>query len=191
MFNKGDEVVVKSLDELLNDNLLVKAQDLENVYYNNDIKFVVFSDFPYYDKVATVDEIDKKDKDIPYFLSIGIWVPEFMIKSKEEEKLEPKQEEIDVDKVKVEENLPEQNAKQKEVIINKFNNKPFGELFCKLIKLDPKVAEFSNTTFSKLLKHELQYIAKILEDHGAEHVNYNKLKKEELAVHCYKETVKL
>lgn len=183
MFNKGDKVVVKNLDELLNDNLLVKANDLENVYYNNDVKFVIFTDFPYYDKVATVDKIDKKDKEIPYFLSIGIWVPEFMIKSK--------QEEIDVNKVKVKENLPEQNAKQKEVIINKFNNKPFGELFCKLIKLDPKVAEFSNTIFSKLLKHELQYIAKILEDHGAEHVDYNKLKKEELAVHCYKETVKL
>lgn len=43
----------------------------------------------------------------------------------------------------------EDNIDQK-VYINKFNNKPFGKVFLKLIALDKKVAEFSATQFSKL-----------------------------------------
>ena len=84
----------------------------------------------------------------------------------------------------------EDNIDQK-VYINKFNNKPFGKVFLKLIALDKKVAEFSATQFSKLKKHELQYIAKLLQDHGAEFADYNKLTQKELAVYCYNKALEL
>lgn len=166
MFTKGDKVTIKNLDCLLNDNLLKKAEDLEGVYHNQNMKYVLFSDFPYFGDTVTIDDIDPNDEDIPYFLSIGIWVPEFMI-------------------------IPvEDNADQK-VYVNKFNNKPFGKVFLKLIALDEKIAEFSATRFSKLKKHELQYIAKLLQDHGAEFADYNKLTQKELAVYCYNKTLEL
>lgn len=181
MFTKGDKVTIKNLDCLLNDNLLKKAEDLEGVYHNQDMKYVLFSDFPYFGDTATIDDIDPNDKDIPYFLSIGIWVPEFMIIPYDGvvPNLEPK---------KV--NPVEDNVDQK-VYINKFNNKPFGKVFLKLIALDEKIAEFSATQFSKLKKHELQYIAKLLQDHGAEFADYNKLTQKELAVYCYNKALGL
>lgn len=162
MFEQGDKVIIKNLDCLLKDNLLKEAPDLEGVYCNKDMKYVLFSDFPYFGNVAVIEDVDKNDPDIPYFLSIGIWVPEFMI--------------IPYDEV---------------VPINKFNNKPFGKVFLKLIALDKKVAEFSATQFSRLKKHELQYIAKLLQDHGAEFADYNKLTQKELAVYCYNKALEL
>lgn len=180
MFTKGDKVTIKNLDCLLNDNLLKKAEDLEGVYHNQDMKYVLFSDFPYFGDTATIDDIDKNDKDIPYFLSIGIWVPEFMII--------PYNEVVPNPEPKV--NPVEDNVDQK-VYINKFKNKPFGKVFLKLIALDEKIAEFSATQFSKLKKHELQYIAKLLQDHGAEFADYNKLTKNELAIYCYHKALEL
>lgn len=169
MFKVGDVVIIKNLDVLVKNGDLKKAEDLGDVYYNQDNKFVVFPDFNYYGTKCTVDEVDIKDADIPYFLSVGIWVPEFMIELK---------------KVAVE-------AEPAKVWINKFNNKPFGSLFVKLINIDPKVAEFSNTYFSKLKKHELQYIAKILIDNGRKVVDYNKLTQKELSAYCYAEALAL
>lgn len=186
MFNKGDVVIVKNLDELLKNGLLKKAKDLGDVYINEDMKYVLFPDFPYYGVEATIDDVDKKDKDIPYFLSVGIWVPEFMIVPKPEPKPEPKE-----DPKLDEKDLDPGPQPEPKVYINKFNNKPFGKIFCKLIALDEKVAEFSNTAFSKLKKHELQYIAKLLMDHGAAAIDYNKSTQKELAVYCYTETTKL
>lgn len=180
MFTKGDKVTIKNLDCLLNGNLLKKAEDLEGVYHNQDMKYVLFSDFPYFGDTATIDDIDQNDKDIPYFLSIGIWVPEFMII--------PYNEVVPNPEPKV--NPVEDNVDQK-VYINKFTNKPFGKVFLKLIALDEKIAEFSATQFSKLKKHELQYIAKLLQDHGAEFADYNKLTQNELAIYCYHKALEL
>lgn len=184
MFNKGDVVIVKQLDELIKNGYLKKAEDLGDVYCNRDKKYVLFPDFPYYGVEAKVDEVDEDDKDIPYFLSVGIWVPEFMIINKPEPKpvIEPIA--VAMDKVKKQELEPKK-------YINKFNNKPFGVVFLKLIALDEKVAEFSNTVFGKLKKHELRYIAKLLQDNGAQVVDYNKLTQKELAVYCYTEALKL
>ena len=176
MFEQGDKVIIKNLDCLLKDNLLKEAPDLEGVYCNKDMKYVLFSDFPYFGNVAVI----KNDPDIPYFLSIGIWVPEFMIIPYDEVVPNPEPKAIPV----------EDNIDQK-VYINKFNNKPFGKVFLKLIALDKKVAEFSVTQFSKLKKHELQYIAKLLQDHGAEFADYNKLTQKELAVYCYNKALEL
>lgn len=170
MFKVGDVVIVKKLDALIKNGDLKHAGDLGDVYCNKDKKFVVFPDFNYYGVECTVDEVDTKDADIPYFLSIGIWVPEFMIEVKQPEAVNP------------------EPAK---VWINKFNNKPFGALFVKLINIDPKVAEFSATVFGKLKKHELQYIAKILQDNGRKVVDYNKLTQKELAAYCYAEILAL
>jgi hypothetical protein len=180
MFEQGDKVIIKNLDCLLKDNLLKEAPDLEGVYCNKDMKYVLFSDFPYFGNVAVIEDVDKNDPDIPYFLSIGIWVPEFMIISYDEVVPNPEPKAIPV----------EDNIDQK-VYINKFNNKPFGKVFLKLIALDKKVAEFSATQFSKLKKHELQYIAKLLQDHGAEFADYNKLTQKELAVYCYNKALEL
>ena len=175
MFEQGDKVIIKNLDCLLKE-----APDLEGVYCNKDMKYVLFSDFPYFGNVAVIEDVDKNDPDIPYFLSIGIWVPEFMIIPYDEVVPNPEPKAIPV----------EDNIDQK-VYINKFNNKPFGKVFLKLIALDKKVAEFSATQFSKLKKHELQYIAKLLQDHGAEFADYNKLTQKELAVYCYNKALEL
>lgn len=85
MFKVGDVVIIKNLDVLVKNGNLKKAEDLGDVYYNQDNKFVVFPDFNYYGTKCTVDEVDIKDADIPYFLSVGIWVPEFMIELKKDE----------------------------------------------------------------------------------------------------------
>lgn len=187
MFKKGDVVIIKGLDELLKQGLLKKAENMPNVYHNEDLSYVVFDDFPYFGSETIIEDIDKKDKDIPYFLSVGIWVPGFMIVPKVEPEDEPKDKPIEevknVDKPK--------NEEKPKVYINKFNNKPFGKLFCKLITLDEKIAEFSSTAFSKLKKHELQYIAKLLQDHGAEYIDYNKATQRELATYCYLQTLNL
>ena len=180
MFEQGEKVIIKNLDCLLKDNLLKKAPDLEGVYCNKDLKYVLFSDFSYFGNVAVIEDVDKNDPDIPYFLSIGIWVPEFMIIPYDEGVPNPEPKAIPV----------EDNIDQK-VYINKFNNKPFGKVFLKLIALDEKIAEFSNTQFSKLKKHELQYIAKLLQDHGAEFADYNKLTQKELAIYCYNKALDL
>lgn len=140
MFNQGDKVIIKNLDCLLKDNLLKKAPDLEGVYCNKDMKYVLFSDFPYFGDVTVIEDVDKNDPDIPYFLSVGIWVPEFMIIPYVEYIINP---EVKIDEANI-------NIDQKGLYINKFNNKPFGKVFLKLIALDEKIAEFSNTQFSKL-----------------------------------------
>lgn len=44
MFEQGDKVIIKNLDCLLKDNLLKEAPDLEGVYCNKDMKYVLFSD---------------------------------------------------------------------------------------------------------------------------------------------------
>lgn len=181
MFEQGEKVIIKNLDCLLKDNLLKKAPDLEGVYCNKDLKYVLFSDFSYFGNVAVVEDVDKNDPDIPYFLSIGIWVPEFMIM--------PYAEGINDSEVKIKE--ADINIGQERLYINKFNNKPFGKVFLKLIALDEKIAEFSSTQFSKLKKHELQYIAKLLQDHGAEFADYNKLPQKELAIYCYNKALDL
>ncbi|MEG1495447.1 MAG: hypothetical protein RRZ84_07800 [Romboutsia sp.] len=189
MFKKNDVVIVKSLKTLLEENVLCIAEDLGNVYCNKDKKYVLFPDFQFFDKECIITDVDTNDADIPYFLSVGIWVPEFMITSKvAPNPLRNLVEEIligiDPNKVIIEEN--------KDVIyINKFNNKPFGKLFIKLIKLDKKIAEFSSTSFSKLKKHELQYIAKTLQDNGRQIIDYNKLTQKKLSTYCYIETIEL
>lgn len=190
MFKVGDVVIIKKLEALVANGDLKKAEDLGDVYCNRDKKFVVFPDFNYYDTECTVDEVDTKDADIPYFLSVGIWVPEFMIEVKEPAKEPAEIHPIDAFEVAVDPN-PEMEEEPAKVWINKFNNKPFGALFIKLINIDPKVAEFSATSFSKLKKHELQYIAKILIDNGRKVVDYNKLTQKELSVYCYTETLSL
>ena len=197
MFEQGEKVIIKNLDCLLKDNLLKKAPDLEGVYCNKDMKYVLFSDFPYFGNVAVIEDVDKNDPDIPYFLSIGIWVPEFMIipYDKVVPNPEPKVmiipyvEGIIDPEVKIKE--ADINIGQERLYINKFNNKPFGKVFLKLIALDEKIAEFSSTQFSKLKKHELQYIAKLLQDHGAEFADYNKLTQKELAIYCYNKALDL
>lgn len=181
MFEQGEKVIIKNLDCLLKDNLLKKAPDLEGVYCNKDLKYVLFSDFSYFGNVAVIEDVDKNDPDIPYFLSIGIWVPEFMIIPYVEGIIDPE--------VKIKE--ADINIGQERLYINKFNNKPFGKVFLKLIALDEKIAEFSSTQFSKLKKHELQYIAKLLQDHGAEFADYNKLTQKELAIYCYNKALDL
>lgn len=198
LFKVEDKVVVKDLDTLLKSNDLKKVDNLDGVYWNANTNFVVFENFNFYGSECVIQEIDEDDNDMPYFLSTGIWVPEFMIQSVRDKK--PIKNEKDIEPVPADFVVPEadfkkpkvdQDVEPVKVYINKFNNKPFGKLFVKLIKLDEKVAEFSSTSFSKLKKHELQYIAKLIQNNGAEAVDYARFTKEELAKYCFKESIKL
>lgn len=203
MFAIGDIVIVKDLKTLLNEGSVELANGFNDIYISADKTYAIFSDFNFFGNECTIDEIDSNDKSIPYFLSIGIWVPEFMImkksnpKKENKQKLEEQKEKhdkvIELDLVDIvaknkQEEVAEENPK---AYINQFNGKPFGKLFLKLIKLDPKVAEFSNTTFSKLKKHELLYIANLLHNNGVLDEDYAQLNKEELVTICFTATKKL
>lgn len=185
MFEINDTVRIKDLKTLLNKGFLEEKEGLEGVYVSPKFSYVLFKDFQFFNDVCSISEIDEDDKEMPYFLSIGIWVPEFLIEK-------PKEEKKDDEEAK-EEDAPVLEDPVKDEYINKFNRKPFGKLFIKLIKLDPKISEFSATNFNKLKKHELQYIAKLLISNGRpapEGGIYKKLQKD-LAMYCYTETVKL
>ena len=142
---------------------------------------------------CTIDSIDSEDPEIPSFLSIGIWVPEFMIEKKPEPKPQKKAEpEVKIDaEMMIKDDEKAEAPQEPKVYINQFNGKPFGNLFLKLINIDPKVAEFSNTSFSRLKKHELLYIAKILKDRNVLLEDYQALTQKELAVLCYNATKEL
>lgn len=202
MFTTGDVVIVKDLKTLLDEGSVELADGFKDIYVSADKTYAIFSDFNFFGNVCVIDEIDSNDKSIPYFLSIGIWVPEFMIieKPKEEDKQKPEKpkekrdEVVDADLA----NIVAMDVKQEEVAeekpkvyINQFNGKPFGKLFLKLIELDPKIAEFSNTTFSKLKKHELLYIANLLHNNGVLDEGYARLTKGELVTLCFTAAKKL
>lgn len=189
MFKQNDVVIIKCLQELIDNKDLIPVEDAEDVFYNKDTKFVVFDNFNFWGQECTVQNVDEKDKDIPYFLSVGIWVPEFMLKTKELPKPKIAEIALDLNPIDVvDQVIPDKEAK---VYINKFSGKPFGKLFIKLIKLDEKVAEFSSTAFSKLKKHELQYIAALLQKNGIEIIDYSQFTQQELSVYCYNKTLEL
>ena len=193
MFNIGDEVLIKDLETLVKENKFKLADGLDNVYINHDTHYAIFPDFNFFGSPCTIDTIDENDKDIPYFLSIGIWVPEFMIMKKPQKEVKPKNDEVNVERPNIFEEAAREilNQKKQKVYINQFNGKPFGKLFLKLIDLDPKIAEFSNTNFSKLKKHELLYIARLLKNKGVVDVPFNNLTQKELVTLCYNATKKL
>lgn len=174
LFKKNDEVIIKSLDELKKAGLL-EAIDRNGVtiYKNNDTNYLLYDNFPFFGTEAKVLGIDNKDNSIPYWLSCGIWAPEWMLKYA----VEPEKEEPIVKDAPIE----------PKVFINKFNGKPFGKLFLKLIAIDPKIAEFSSTIFSRLRKHELQYIARLLISKGCPDIDTNS-HVEELVSYCYNQT---
>lgn len=182
-FNVNDEVVVKNLQQLLDEKLVTRVDGFDDVYVNDDKSFTLFSSFSFFDKKTKINTVDDKDPAIPYFLACGCWVPEFMLTAvkKEEPKPEPVVEVAPV----VEEAKPD-------AFINKFTGKPFGKLFVKLIKLDAKIAEFSCSSFSRLKRHELDYIANLLNNQeGVELVDNVKMNKDDLASWCYATTLEL
>lgn len=189
MFKIGDTVKIKDLQTLLAENSLTPSNNFGDIYINNATKYVLFPDFPFYGKTCTVTEVDEEDNDgIPYFLSIGIWAPEFMLINMNVE--EPKEVD-DLKEVAVDHPVPVPADNDNKVYINNFNNKPFGKLFVKLIKLDPKIAEFSNTRFSALKKHELLYIADLISKYMDIEEDYEDMDQEQLAMFCYDKTVLL
>lgn len=182
MFAIGEKVVIKNLDTLVSEGVLSPMDGVNGIYVDSKTHYAVFSDFNFFDIECTITDIDADDNDISYFLSCGIWVPAFMITKKQIIKKE------EVKPVVKEEEPKKEEVKQ---YINQFNGKPFSKLFLKLIKLDEKIAEFSDTRFSKLKKHELLYIAKLLHEHGALDLDYNNLNQKELATVCYTATKNL
>lgn len=170
--NVKDVVVIKTLQELIDEKLIHAHNDMEGVYSDDNNSFHIFDNFPFFGKETTISTIDENDDSIPYFLSCGIWAPEWMLRC-EKEYENP-------------EIVNEPNNKPK-VWLNKFNNKPFGKLFVKLINIDPKVAEFSSTAFGRLRKHELQYIARLLMNNNAPAIDIN-APVGDLASYCYNQT---
>lgn len=179
-FKVGDKVKVKNLKTLLDNGDLKLLEGFENVYFNHGANYTCFDDFAYFDQEVKIKNIDEKDKYIPYFVDKGVWLPEFMLT-----KIEVKEPEIEVkiEPMKVDEDQ----------IVNKFNGKPFGKMFRKLISLDPKIAEFSDTRFQPLKRHELQYIARLLMNQlpDVEKVDLNKTTNKDLAIFCYNNTLSL
>ena len=186
MFKIGEKVRVKTLKEMLDTNILKKYNQYS--YINEETSFVLLSEFNYFNIDTTIQDIDNKDQNIPYFLSCGIWMPECMLESleaiKPQDKVVNEDVDEDVEAVNVE-------AAKPEVYINKFTGKPFGTLMVKLIKLDKKVAEFSSTRFSRLRRHELEYIASLLMKHGAEVIDVDDFNVKELSTYCYNQTLSL
>lgn len=162
------KVIIKTKDELLNEGLIVSQGD--GLFMNENDRFMFFADYPYFGQTTTIKYVDEHDKNVPYYLSCNCWAPEWLIKLDEPE--------VKVEKVV--DNKPK-------VYINKFNNKPFGALFIKLINIDEKIATFSSTAFSRLKKHELQYIARLLMNQGCEAININATVPE-LSTYCYTNT---
>lgn len=172
-FKLNEKVKIKSLDEMLKSGDLVK-QDA-NLYVNEESRYYIFADFPFFGLEGTITNIDNGDDSCPYYISNGkdsLWACDFMLTALE----------VQVPKNKV---IPIDDKPK--VYINKFNNKPFGKLFIKLINLDNKIAEFSSTAFSRLKKHELQYIARLLMKQNCPFIDINS-PVAELSSYCYNQT---
>lgn len=186
MFKIGEKVRVKTLNEMLNTNILKKYNRYS--YINEETSFVLLSEFNYFNTKTTIQDIDNKDQNIPYFLDCGIWMPECMLESLEV--IKPQDKVVNKDVV---EDVEVVNVKvaEPEVYINKFTGKPFGTLMVKLIKLDKKIAEFSSTRFSRLRRHELEYIAELLMNHGANKIHTDDLNVKELSSYCYNQALAL
>lgn len=188
MFKINEKVRVKTLKEMLDTGVVRKYNNYS--YVNNETSFVILSEFSYFGNSTTIKYIDEKDKQIPYFLECGIWMPECMLESLE--KVNQPKNEVVIENAEVEYavDAPEKEVKP-EIYVNKFTGKPFGTLMVKLIKLDKKVAEFSSTRFSRLRRHELEYIASLLMKHGAEVINVDDFNVKELSTYCYNQTLSL
>ena len=186
MFKIGEKVRVKTLNEMLDTKALEKYNNYS--YINKETSFVLLKEFSYFNENTKIKYIDEKDNKIPYFLDCGIWMPECMLESleaiKPQDKVVNKDVDEDVEVVNVE-------AVKPEIYINKFTGKPFGTLMVKLIKLDKKVAEFSSTRFSRLRRHELEYIASLLMKHGAPVIDVDDFNVKELSTYCYNQTLSL
>lgn len=173
-FKLNEKVKIKSLDEMINSGDLVMQRD-ENLYVNEDSNYYIFKDFPFFGLEGIITKIDDNDDSCPYYISNGkdsLWACDFMLTA-------------------IDAQIPMNNAipvdAKPKVYINKFNNKPFGKLFIKLINLDNKIAEFSSTAFSRLKKHELQYIARLLMKKDCPFIDINS-PVAELSSYCYNQT---
>ena len=172
-FKLNEKVKIKSLDEMINDGTLkIEENDL---YVNEESRYYIFKDFPFFGLEGTITKIDNNDDSCPYYISNGkdsLWACDFMLSA-------------------IEVQIPMDNAIpvdiKPKVYINKFNNKSFGKLFIKLINLDNKIAEFSSTAFSRLKKHELQYIARLLMKQNCPFIDINS-PVAELSSYCYNQT---
>lgn len=174
MLSVGTKVQIKPLDQLLSEGLLEKKGE---ILINEDDHFILLRNFRFFAAETTIAAVD--DGTIPYFLTNGLWVPEWMLNVVKE--LDEKDvEELLKDVIKVVE--PKNDVK---IYINKFTGKPFGKLMVKLINLDEKIAEFSSTRFSRLRRHELVYIANLLMDNGYNEINTDDLNVKELSTYCY------
>lgn len=174
MLSVGTKVQIKPLGQLLSEGLLEKKG---KILINENDHFILLCNFKFFAAETTIAAVD--DGDIPYFLTNGLWVPEWMLNVVKE--LDEKDvEELLEDAIKVVE--PKNDVK---IYINKFTGKPFGKLMVKLINLDEKIAEFSSTRFSRLRRHELVYIANLLMDNGYNEINTDDLNVKELSTYCY------
>lgn len=172
-FKLNDEVKIKTLDEMINSKDLVVSEN--DLYVNEASRYFIFKDFPFFGLEGKIVNIDHNDDSCPYYISGPngqLWAGEFMLTT------------ID-GKIPVNDKKPANN--EPKVYINKFNNKPFGRLFIKLINIDNRIAEFSSTAFSRLKKHELQYIARILIGKGCPNIDLNS-PIAELSSYCYNQT---
>ena len=171
-FKLNDQVKIKTLDEMIKSNDLVVSEN--DLYVNEASRYFLFKDFPFFGLEGTIVKIDHEDNSCPYYISGPdgqLWAGEFMLTT--------------IDGKIPNDEKPVNN--EPKVYINKFNNKPFGRLFVKLINIDNRIAEFSSTAFSRLKKHELQYIARILIGRGCPNIDLNS-PVAELSSYCYNQT---
>ena len=172
-FKLNDQVKIKTLDEMIKSKDLVVSEN--DLYVNEASRYFLFKDFPFFASEGTILKVDPEDNSCTYYISGPdgqLWAGEFMLTTIEGE-------------IPVNDEKPVND--EPKVYINKFNNKPFGRLFVKLINIDNKIAEFSSTAFSRLKKHELQYIARILIGRGCANTDLNS-PVAELSSYCCNQT---
>ena len=120
-FKLNDQVKIKTLDEMIKSNDLVVSEN--DLYVNEASRYFLFKDFPFFGLEGTIVKIDYEDNSCPYYISGPdgqLWAGEFMLTTIE-------------GKIPVNDEKPVND--EPKVYINKFNNKPFGRLFVKLINI--------------------------------------------------------
>lgn len=145
----GDKISVKSISEIRNE-CFIDHEEREIIFIKEPCKWMLNGREPYLGKEAVkIEEVDSSDPKIPYCITGGFWIPEFMVK----DYVEPERTETTAPTVVAAEGAPVK----------------YGKIFKFMIKLEKKV---KNTTVIKqtninrisfLPEDVLNYIQEILQ----------------------------
>lgn len=122
----GDKISVKSISEIRNEGF-IDHEERDIIFIKEPCKWMLNGCEPYLGKEAVkIEEVDRDDAKIPYRITGGFWIPEFMVK----DYVEPERTETVVPTVTTAEG----------------DQVKYGKIFKFMIKLEKKV---KNTTVIK------------------------------------------